>query len=1525
MFRSSRNQKHCLVARDVYPPPRAAHATGVLTWHRAQFRQHSLWRPSWCDGQVRPHRLIPIDVKSRNVRSQSLSGTQTSPFTAGVVLVCNAVAVVAMLVALTQHDGLVIDATLRHYLARDTASGARDEALSRLHSSYSTVRHPPLSFRSTSSVRAFSDSLEHARSQSTMSGIPRSTLHAFLSPPKSTLERTTRGDVAAGILGDSGADELHVLVKVEGKGGLGFGDDYKNSSTVFDQPPVESMCELKRRIEHTPGYTQVCRHKDGYDEASDVTTDASTDENISENEKTENEIAKICHSSFSIFDVHAVYSSIGLGNVLDSLSKFGKKLNQPQHSNAFQRASQLCAETASDGNIRAGAILCEDLFFSKHCDPRGCSTSIRPSQRACIIGKFVEACGLVSVAQESDVNVLADVYDNVRMGKQLDRETLECASNELKSTVDINLRFGEMVNRWAERERESDTAETSEIDSITSILSPLPMATLAAPWTLLVDRNTFSDRAIGHDGSETQSSNIQSSRLVFFTRRGASGSVTIDNDDITPTVRWVIDTVGSYIIEPFPKALHGTSHGPLHGTYKTQDSMPSTRRITASWEHLRAQKALQTSALWRDVRWAGGSLLVTAFAVCVHSGDMRLAMGAITFVTASLIPAIFIYVFVCKISWIGALHFLGCFVIFAIGADDAFVLMEFWRKAEEYCECGGVDGVDVRDVDILDTVGRIRHTVDSAGHAVDDNVGDNESQKKSQISRMRWTVSKSGYAVTTTSVTTALAFAGNLSSPIIPIRLFGIYMTLLVMSNYYLICTSFPALLVLSERRKAALERRKERERKEFVDESETLTAAPLTAAPASPPASPQVSPPVSPSTTPSAPPLLPPPPTTSILVTRSSSVRGIPASTRHRRTRSTVTFSTPRRGRIDERAVTHDDTLHAPVVSSFSSVLRCSKEKHAKPMRATTHEPFHKTVVGYPAVRRSVSLNSIYDHARINLAVRFSPNVSSGDVVLDFGSDDDFGTPRSTFIRFSGTDDEIINGQGHVQVVHSGDTTHAYQTYARRLSKLIQRSAKHFCAFTTSTFGSRFVVLVAFVCVIYAIVVAQAAKPPDMATTTVSSFVESENAKTFRDVSQSFSISDVTNANCVTFVFGVQDVGRAYEHASIGAESQVIIDTADPASDASFETRVSSLLKSTHKSLANIFQPLQSPDLAVGGGGNSVAASPPKFDMKFDLADREAQVWMLRFCQELRQLMGTKVHSLTCFVEVMDARLKAESGGKKQLPLESDDFLSAASINSYQGYGVTGVRWWREHDKDLPNLSKQMVKGSNLPISPISSLEVSIVTKTSTSFTKTSVLKKERLFWQRFFELQMRSAPVSITGFVTSRTWVLLDTEYELNKSAWVGLTSSLVCAFVVVLVASKSFRLAVLATLSVGAVASSFVAFLVQNNLKMGVSESVCVTVLVGLSLDYVLHVAGSYKQAPSSYKSDRRKRSKWALKTTGGSVFMGASTTLAAASFLVWRCDGDFFQTFGKFVLWTTGVSGVFAVTVFPASVALWGPVG
>ena len=274
---------------------------------------------------------------------------------------------------------------------------------------------------------------------------------------------------------------------------------------------------------------------------------------------------------------------------------------------------------------------------------------------------------------------------------------------------------------------------------------------------------------------------------------------------------------------------------------------------------------------------------------------------------------------------------------------------------------------------------------------------------------------------------------------------------------------------------------------------------------------------------------------------------------------------------------------------------------------------------------------------------------------------------------------------------------------------------------------------------------------------------------------------------------------------------------------------------------------------------------------------------------------------------------------------------------------------------------------------------------KTDTFFylSQKTDLNAERVFWRDFFSNAMETAPRRIqnSAFVTSRTWALIDTESALTNSAWYGLVTSLVCSCVVVLIASGgSWRLAALASGSVGTVAVSFVAFLVSAGWTVGIEESVCITVLVGLSLDYVLHVAGAFVKAPALGlgRLDNTQRARWALRSTGKSVFMGkqapfpittfrlpdicsvwstvgkygphsvgplsnpsytgperltlsafivqgASTTVAAASFLVFKCDADFFQTFGAFVLWTTTVSSVVATTVFPASVALWGAHG
>ena len=55
----------------------------------------------------------------------------------------------------------------------------------------------------------------------------------------------------------------------------------------------------------------------------------------------------------------------------------------------------------------------------------------------------------------------------------------------------------------------------------------------------------------------------------------------------------------------------------------------------------------------------------------------------------------------------------------------------------------------------------------------------------------------------------------------------------------------------------------------------------------------------------------------------------------------------------------------------------------------------------------------------------------------------------------------------------------------------------------------------------------------------------------------------------------------------------------------------------------------------------------------------------------------------------------------------------------------------------------------------------------------------------------------------------------------------------------------------------------------------------VLVGLSLDYVLHVAGAYVRTPEADASSRRERAK-AVRSVGLSVVSGASTTVGLPCF-------------------------------------------
>ena len=103
--------------------------------------------------------------------------------------------------------------------------------------------------------------------------------------------------------------------------------------------------------------------------------------------------------------------------------------------------------------------------------------------------------------------------------------------------------------------------------------------------------------------------------------------------------------------------------------------------------------------------------------------------------------------------------------------------------------------------------------------------------------------------------------------------------------------------------------------------------------------------------------------------------------------------------------------------------------------------------------------------------------------------------------------------------------------------------------------------------------------------------------------------------------------------------------------------------------------------------------------------------------------------------------------------------------------------------------------------------------------------------------------------------------------------------------------------------------------------VLESINVSLVVGLAVDYVVHLAVGYHASPCQ---DRHGRMKDMLRNVGVSVTSGAITTLGASLFMLF-VKILFFMQFGIFMFATIGFSLFYALGLFTVMLGLIGPEG
>jgi len=105
------------------------------------------------------------------------------------------------------------------------------------------------------------------------------------------------------------------------------------------------------------------------------------------------------------------------------------------------------------------------------------------------------------------------------------------------------------------------------------------------------------------------------------------------------------------------------------------------------------------------------------------------------------------------------------------------------------------------------------------------------------------------------------------------------------------------------------------------------------------------------------------------------------------------------------------------------------------------------------------------------------------------------------------------------------------------------------------------------------------------------------------------------------------------------------------------------------------------------------------------------------------------------------------------------------------------------------------------------------------------------------------------------------------------------------------------------------------------LGTIESISVVVLIGFSVDYIIHYSADYMH---SLEDTRDLKMRQSLRQMGVSIFGGYITTLGSGIFLL-TCTFSFFKKFGQTISLTVTFAFIIATLSFSAMMKSFGPQG
>eukprot|EP00466_Bigelowiella_natans_P019211 jgi/Bigna1/85675/estExt_fgenesh1_pg.C_50195 len=181
--------------------------------------------------------------------------------------------------------------------------------------------------------------------------------------------------------------------------------------------------------------------------------------------------------------------------------------------------------------------------------------------------------------------------------------------------------------------------------------------------------------------------------------------------------------------------------------------------------------------------------------------------------------------------------------------------------------------------------------------------------------------------------------------------------------------------------------------------------------------------------------------------------------------------------------------------------------------------------------------------------------------------------------------------------------------------------------------------------------------------------------------------------------------------------------------------------------------------------------------------------------------------------------------------------------------------------------------------------------------------------------------------AFAASGTWVWVEAELGTVSGFYSGLMIVFPVAFFVLILATSNIILALYAIISIGLIVAGVLGF-IQEYLgwSLGVAEAIAGIIVIGFSVDYVIHLGHMYVEAGLGQQAIAgcEGRFTYAAEKMVSTVIAGGITTFGAAIPL-WFCQMTFFPKMGTLMALTIFFSLIYSVGFFMALSLVAGPVG